>query len=58
MKKIYRKPNLAIESFVTEEVMSKTNALESSTYTDSGQTWDFIAVGDGNMLNSVDYSDF
>lgn len=58
MKKIYRKPNLAIENFDTEEVMTKDNALISQTVTLNGHTWDFLTIGDGNVLNSIDYTKF
>ena len=59
MKKIYNKPSLAIESFVTESVMddNKLNALESHPYTDT-HTWNFLTPNSGNVLQSIDYDDF
>ena len=62
MKKMYKKPNLAIESLATEEVMSGENALVSQAVTLNGTTWEFLTVngtnGTVNMLNSIDYHDF
>lgn len=62
MKKIYKKPNLAIESLATEEVMAGENALVSQAVTLNGQTWNFLTVdgtnGTANMLNSIDYEKF
>ena len=62
MKKIYKKPNLAIESLATEEVMAGENALVSQAVTLNGQEWTFLTVdgsnGTGNVLNSIDYQQF
>lgn len=58
MKKIYRKPNLAIESFATENVMTSDNALISQTITLNGQEFGFLNIGEGNVLNSIDYTQF
>ena len=69
MKKIYEKPNLAIENFVTDEVMgTRENALRSDTYSIAGHDWDFLSAGDANgtnghtqrnnVLNGVDYTSF
>lgn len=61
MKKIYKKPNVAIESFVSEEVMvSKTNMLSGLAVSDGeGNTFNFLeATGEGNILNSIDYQEW
>ena len=64
MKKIYRKPNLAIESLATEEIMANNkNALASAAVVLNGNEWKFLTVdgsgnGTGNMLNSIDYTQF
>ena len=62
MKKIYKKPNLAIESLAIEEVMVGENALVSQAVTLNGTTWNFLTIdgsnGTGNMLHSIDYQDF
>lgn len=59
MKKIYKKPYVAIESFVSEEIMTgiEPNALSTVTVTDElGHEWNFIS--EDNVLNSINYSEF
>lgn len=63
MKKIYRKPSIEVESFVSEEIMeSQKNVLSTLEVTDSGNTWKFITISEGvygdNVVNSIDYTDF
>ncbi len=61
MKKIYRKPSVVLESFVSEEIMqSKNNVLSGLTVADGeGNNFTFLeATGEGNILNSIDYDDF
>lgn len=58
MKKIYKKPDVAIEGFVSEEIMiQEQNALSDVKITDSGQEWEFL-TGGSNVLNSINYEDF
>ncbi|MBR4173097.1 MAG: hypothetical protein IKR46_01855 [Clostridia bacterium] len=62
MKKVYEQPTLAIEDFVTEEVMAYNNAFASKTYVMGETDWKFLETGEsgsmGNVLQSVDFSDF
>ena len=71
MKRIYDKPVLEIESFVTEEIMENFNPQNVLSYgsaaTDAGYGADptsgnFITFNNadtnGQVLNSVDYSEF
>ena len=67
MKKIYNKPVLEVESFVTDEIMggqynpdnvlSYNGTLGTGGYNDSGHFINFHS-DDDNVLNSVNYSDF
>ena len=64
MKKIYKKPSLVVESFVTEEVMDNENLLSELTNDmyglDSFGTNNSISFrnGDSNVLNGINYLDF
>lgn len=69
MKRIYNKPVLEVESFVTEEIMENFNPQNVLSYgaaaTDAGYSetgGNFIKFDDANnngqVLNSVNYSDF
>ncbi len=62
MKKIYEKPSLVVESFVTESVMDQENLL-SETVTKLGYeeaTSNFITFGDtdATVLTGIDYTQF
>ena len=69
MKRIYNKPVLEVESFVTEEIMENFNPENVLSYgaaaTDAGysESGNFISFQDvngnnGQVLNSIDYNDF
>lgn len=71
MKKIYKKPVLEVESFVTEEIMETFNPQNVLSYggvaTDAGYGADpssanFINFNNkdtnGQVLNSIDYDAF
>lgn len=63
MKKIYKKPTLLLEQFATEEIMSQQENVLSTIDMVNG---DFDAysgtikfdTNNGNVLNSIDYSQF
>ena len=61
MKKIYEKPSLVVESFVTESVMDEENLL-SETVTNVGYEGasNFITFkeGDTTVLTGIDYRSF
>ena len=63
MKKIYSKPSIEVESFVSEEIMeSQKNVLSSLEVTDGSRAWKFITISEGvygdNVVNSIDYTNF
>lgn len=66
MKKIYKKPILAVESFVTDEVMSQVNVLSEANnnqdsfgdYQNAGQVIFNKESNAGNILNSINYDTF
>ncbi len=68
MKKIYNKPVLEVENFVTEEILENFNTQNVLSYGPTAQdagygdpnSANFISFQNdpGNVLNSVDYSTF
>ena len=61
MKKVYEKPSLVMEQFETESILEGsgvaqnafTNILKNGIIEGTG-----IKIGDGQILNSIDYSLF
>ncbi len=66
MRRVYNKPVLEVESFVTEEIMdnnfTQDNVLSYGDNADGGytSTAGFINfhTGDNNVLNGISYSEF
>ena len=67
MKIIYNKPDLEVESFITEEIMENfnpENVLSRDTINLEGgyeySTGNFVNFhrDDANVLNKIDYNDF
>ncbi len=61
MKKVYEKPSLVMEQFETESILEGSGITQSAfkNLLKNGQIGDTgIKIGDGQILNSIDYKLF